>query len=150
MTENTTKSVLTNTVEIDDPADPAIKYEFEVPGFAKQMQLGMYAKAIRRKYDPTGVGDAMGLDGETAMLAWSIAAFELLLKGAGVKWPYSEGENKQPVVDHTKWAEDKLDVVLDVGVRLDAELMRFRQERTSGWNPDRGKALAGSGNTGPS
>jgi len=148
MTENPTKSVLTNTVEIDDPADPTIKYEFTVPGFVDQMKLGMYAKVIRRKYDPTGSGDLVGLDGETALLAWTIAAFEILLVGAGAKWPYSEGEDKKPVVDHTKWPHDKMETVLDVGARLDVEFLRFREARTAGWNKNRGQVVESSGNPG--
>jgi hypothetical protein len=131
------ESVLKSTVEIDDPANPAIKYEFTIPGVAENIRLGMAAKAVRRRYDPTGSGDLVGIDQETLMLAWSCAAFETLLVSAGVKWPYTAGQDGKPAVDHTKFPVDKLDTVLMVGIQLDAELARFRAERTANWNTPR-------------
>lgn len=135
-TNSTSTDDLKTTVEIDDPADPSVKYEFRIPGIADNMKLGLYARALRRQYDPSGSGDLNGLDAETAMLSWACAAFETLLTSAGAKWPYSKSPvDGKPIVDHTKFPMDKLDTVIAVGFRLDAELARFREGWTANWKP---------------
>lgn len=148
MSDANTKTILENTIEIADPEDPNIKYEFRVPGIKDQLTLGMKARAIRRANDPTGSGDLLGLDQETAMLSWSLGAFETLLTASGAKWPYSEDANKKPVVDYQKFPPERFDTVLHVGLRLDAEIGRFRKNWTANWKSTEPKTVDGSSNPG--
>lgn len=142
------EQLLNAVIEIADPEDASIKYEFRIPGTVEQMKLGMRARAIRRQNDPGGSGDLIGLDQDTAMLSWSFGAFEILLLSSGAKWPYSKAEDGKPVVDYTKFPSDKVDTVMFVGYKLDAELARFREKRVANWNKAGQEAVDGVGNPG--
>lgn len=147
MSDNT-NSILNNMISIPDPADENIKYEFRVPTIKDQMALGMRARAIRRQNDPTGSGDLLGLDQDTAMLSWALGAFEILLTASGTQWPWSKDGEGKPIVIHSKFPDDKFDTVLLVGYKLDTEIGRFRKGWTSNWKPTGEKVVDGVGDPG--
>lgn len=121
-------------------------FEFALPTIATQLKLGVRARSIRRAYDPLGYGEEVGLDEDTALLAWGSAAFEVLLVGCDAEsnWPYSKTEAGAPVVDYTKWPAERLDDVLEVARTLWGDLQRFRAERALARQPPGSEAVAGS------
>lgn len=121
-------------------------FEFAIPSIAERLRLGTRARTIRRVYDPQGFGDEWGLDDETATLAWGVAAFEVLLRAcdASDNWPFSKGEKGEPVVDHTKWAFGKEEIVLEAARILREDLARFRAGRLADQQPPGAEAVAGS------
>lgn len=133
--DNETDKLLKQTIEIRHNGET---YEFRIPSFMDEIKLGLQARRIRRQLDPEGDGSADGLDFATSMLVRSAAVFELLLQSATAKWPYSTGEHGEPVVDITKWPDDKMEEATAIGLAFETDLTRFRQNRA----PDRGTAGA--------
>lgn len=125
-------------------------FEFSIPTIATSIRLGTRARTIRRGYDTQGYGDEFGLDDDTADLAWGAAAFETLLKGCDApnNWPYSKNATGGPVVDHTKWPDDKVDVVLEVARKLRMDLARFRAERAASREPNSEETVESGGHPG--
>lgn len=134
--------VLTNEITVKVRGED---YVFAIPSVTKNIELGIRARAIRRKYDPSGLGDTAGLDMETAMLAWGCAVFEVLLKKASWEWPFTKDEKTgKPYVDSERFDGDKTDLILEVVSAYDQEYARFRRGGAADQQPAAGEVVAGS------
>lgn len=89
--------VLTDTLTVTVGED---EFVFAIPTPIQQVQVGVRAAAIRRRFDPTGGGWEDGLDGAAYLLVRGMATMEVLLRRSSAKWPYSEGRdvNNKPEV----------------------------------------------------
>lgn len=126
----------TLTVEIDGDT-----FEFEIPGYAAEIKIGIRERDIRRIYDPQSGGSASGLDFESGFLIRTAAIFETLLRKASVEWVFSAGADGKPAVDHTKWPKDKVILATKVGGEFQEKLTRFRSGGSADGNAARPEAV---------
>jgi hypothetical protein len=132
--------VLQTTIEVSHKGE---KYEFRIPSLVEEIKLGMHERNIRRELDPSSGGAPEGLDVSTTMLVRAAAAFEVLLKTSTAKWPFSEGRDKEPVVDFRKFPPHMVEEVAAIGFEFETKLQRFRAERNPDPNPPGAEAVAG-------
>lgn len=138
--------VLRTTIDVEHNG---ITYTFAIPSFADELKLGMAERAIRRKYDPESGGSPIGLDQMTYAMFQAVALFESLLRACSSPWPYSKGENGEPVVDHTKFPTERVQEVTEVGFKFTAAVEKFRQDRYPNRKPAGTEALAGGSDPAP-
>jgi hypothetical protein len=127
-----------------------IEYEFRIPSLADEIRLGMHERKIRRELDPDGDGSAEGLDNASSWMVRSAAVMEVLLVGASNQWPYSKGDQGEPVVNFRKWAKERVGEAAAVGLAFQAALDKFRGIGASDRKPDGQKAVAGGDDPGTS
>ena len=127
-------------------------YIFAIPGVADEIKLGLIERDIRRQmeldlFGPTGAvtGEPTG-DRGTDFVVRVAAQFRLLLR-RGPAWPYSNGVNGEPVVDFTKWPNNKVDTAFRVGMEFQNQLARFRSGGTADQGATGGQALVGQPDT---
>ena len=115
-------SPLATTLEVKLGQDT---YVFKIPTLHDEIAIGSRMSTLRRAIDPSWDGFTL-LDGTTQYALRAAATFELLLQRASVTWPFSEGLDKKPVIDSSKFPADKAHVTVQAYERYEAALNRFR------------------------
>lgn len=136
-----TEEVLKDTITV---AHRDASYTFRLPGLYDEMKVGLQMRAIRQHIGAGAVNiDANTLDYHTLTINRACATFDILLKSASEKWPYTAGENGMPVVDSSKFPPEKFEDVLAIYLAFETKLNTFRTGGDPGINPAGEEAVAG-------
>lgn len=141
--DNKGYKLLQNTIEVEHNGNT---YAFGIPSFRDEMALGMREREIRRAINPQDPSP-QGLDLDTFTMIQAAAVFELMLK-QGPRWCFSEGEEKVPVIDHTKWSAEHVEEVTAVWLKYTTAVSDFRSGRTANGRSAVGQAVAGQQDSG--
>jgi len=106
-------------------------YEFRVPSYMDEIKLGVRERNIRQDIEKEigetiTSGSADGIDNGTYFMVRVAAQFEVLLKKSSTRWPWTNDDKGNPIVNYKKWPNDKVNEAIEVGVAFGAELARFR------------------------
>lgn len=105
------------------------QYVFKIPTPLQQMEIGVKAAALRRRYDFQGGGWEDGLDQGTFLLVRGIVIMQVLLIQCSVKWPYSESKDDKGAVtvsvDPDKFPPFATPIIIQVYQGFTEALARF-------------------------
>jgi hypothetical protein len=100
---------------------------FSIPSLHDEIRVGLRSKALRQELVGAGEDSSeYGLDDWTTYLLRASATFEVLLKKASTKWPFTPGA-AGPVVDSSKFPKNKVGDVVAIYRRYLDELATFRE-----------------------
>jgi hypothetical protein len=142
--------LLQDTLEVQVQGDT---YIFTIPSLLDEIKLGLREREIRRSLEREMFGPSYVATGEptgdrsTDFIVRVAAYFETLLKQASATWPYSKGQNGEPVIDFRQWPKNKSETAMAVGVNFEAQLRSFRERGAADSNGTGGETVAGQPDT---
>lgn len=130
-----------NQVEVKLPNGS--QFIFKIPGIRDEIRIGMRMRALRAA-DATAGDDPneQGLDEFTVYLSRCCATFELLLISANVTWAHTPGLDGKPVVDSSKFPDDKMNDLTSAVADFSRQVNNFRAGGDSNKPPVDGQAVA--------
>lgn len=139
--------VLTDTLTITVGED---QFVFKIPTPIQQIEIGVRASALRRRFDASGAGWEDGLDTATYLLVRGMVILQVLLTQSSAKWPYTEtrGADGKPIVavDIDKFPPSASPIIIQVYQGFNDALARFFGGGVGDDKPAVSDAVAGEPN----
>ena len=123
MADETFKTSLTVTVGVDN-------FEFKIPGLHEEVKIGSRMIRLRQQIDPEWDG-VSSLDYNSLTVLRACAVFETLLLRSSVEWCFSPGPQGKPIVDSSKFPENKAREVVEAYEGYNEKLRNFRESGDS-------------------
>lgn len=104
-------------------------FEFRLPTIMDEIRIGVRMRDIRRAaIGPVGDVSDIGIDSMTHYSTSAAATLEILLVASSATWPFSEGPDKKPVVDATKFPVENTGDVIDAYTAYLEGVSTFRKK----------------------
>jgi len=118
--------ILTNTIKVTVEKED---FEFRVPSPKDYARMGVVAGAIRRSYDPQGVGSEYSVDDFTATVVRAMAIMAVCLEKSTAKWAFSEVKDRngdvKVIVDPEAFPPQATKIIVQIPFKFDEEVSRF-------------------------
>ncbi len=111
------------------------QFVFRIPSPFDQIKHGVRQREIIRRTDPTAAAEMDGLDQTTVFLTRCLATFEVFLVSTTAAWPYSEGPDRKPVIDSSKFPPESITTVMEVAQGFETALDSFFVSRLGDGKP---------------
>lgn len=101
-------------------------FEFKIPNLHDEIKIGSRMIKIRRSLDPDWDGTTE-LEYNESVILRACAVFEVLLQRSSETWIFTPDTTGKPVVDSSKFPEDKAMEVMDAYRGYGEQLRTFRE-----------------------